>query len=201
MLHLPAAGFGLWLDSVSVHADLWASLSTIKASKELKAFFYTCNQITGYFERFLHVSLSLVCVHAWKASWHNCCQLWRDSNASGKGCVSQFQLNIFLKSRFANVCQRAPPPLACKQHKDLQKHRLLSNAKPLTLNSPLSSTRTLLFTFSNQSGALAFSLKWTASWWKRFCCKQDNLANVKEGVLFHWRLWGIRFGFCLFLNK
>lgn len=110
MLHLPAAGFGLWLDSVSVHADLWASLSTIKASKELKAFFYTCNQITGYFERFLHVSLSLVCVHAWKASWHNCCQLWRDSNASGKGCVSQFQLNIFLKSRFANVCQRAPPP-------------------------------------------------------------------------------------------
>lgn len=77
----------------------------------------------------------------WKASWHNCCQLWRDLNASGKGCVSQLQLHIFLKSRFANVCQWAPSLV--NSTKICWKHWLLSTAEPLTLNRLLSFIRTL----------------------------------------------------------
>lgn len=217
MLHRPTVGFWLWFSSVSVGAQPLSQSEPSEGEQRVKRLhFCTCNQITGDLERFVLVSLFLGCVHAWKASWHTCCQLWRDSNASGKGCVSHFQLNIFLKSRSANVCQRAP---SLGNTAKICKSTDFWAMRSPTLNRPLSFTAELFIEipslpFWNPSGALAFSLKWTArqkrTEWKggKFdenCSvatnKQDHLTNVEEEVLFNWRLWRIRSVFCFLLNK
>lgn len=52
--------------------------------------------------------LLCVCVCSTHASRHIRCWLWPDWDASGTGCVSQSQLHILLKSRFARVFQTAP---------------------------------------------------------------------------------------------
>lgn len=56
----------------------------------------------------IYLPFVCVCMHAYMPLDTFASDYGHDSDASGTGCVSQCQLHIFSKSRFASVFQRAP---------------------------------------------------------------------------------------------